>query len=103
MSAMNLEAAVRHQIPITVVIANNDGNSGSLRQKKYFPPEYPEKFCQFLPGLRYERIMETFGGHAEYVREPAEVGPALERALGAGVPACVNAQVDPDAAHLGVW
>jgi acetolactate synthase-1/2/3 large subunit len=103
MSAMNLEAAVRHHIPITVVIANNDGNFGALRQKKYFPSEYPERFSEFLPGLRYERVMEMFGGHAEYVSQRQEVRPALARALASGLPACLNVRLDPHAAHLGFW
>ncbi|MDQ3119131.1 MAG: thiamine pyrophosphate-binding protein [Verrucomicrobiota bacterium] len=103
MSAMDLEAAVRHHIPIIVVIANNDGNSGSVRQKNFFPADYPERFTEFLPGLRYERIMALFGGHAEYITEAAEIRPAFERALAAAVPACLNVQLDSHAPHSGFW
>ncbi len=103
MSAMDLEAAVRHRISIIVVIANNDGNSGSVRQKKFFPVGYPERFSEFLPGLRYERIMDMFGGHAEYITEAAAIRPGFEHALASGVPACLNVRLDPHAPHSGFW
>ena len=46
---------------------------------------------------RYDRLTEAFGGHAEHVERPAELRPALERALGAGRPAVVNVALDPEA------
>jgi thiamine pyrophosphate-dependent acetolactate synthase large subunit-like protein len=103
LSAMDLETAVRHRIPVIVVIANNDGITGSLRQKATFPPEYPELFSRFQPRLGYERIMEVFGGHGEFVDEAADIRPALERAAASGLPSCVNVIVDPNAPGPGVW
>src|SRR5690606_4747492 len=35
LSAMELEAASRHNVPIVVVVANNSGNAGSLRQRMH--------------------------------------------------------------------
>jgi len=102
-SSPDLETAVRHGIPIIVVIANNDGNTGAQRQKSFFPPGYPEKFTEFLPALRYDRIMEVFGGQAEWVTEPGELRPAFERAVASGLAACVNVRVDPNAPHPGFW
>jgi 2-hydroxyacyl-CoA lyase len=103
MSAVDLETAARHEIPIVVVIANNDGNTGAERQKNFFPAGYPEKFTEFLPALRYERIMEVFGGHAEWVTEPEELRTALERAVASDRAACINVRVDPNAPHPGFW
>jgi hypothetical protein len=45
--------------------------------------------------VRYDRVVEALGGHGEFVERAEEVRPALERALRAGVPACVNIMVDP--------
>ncbi|HEX8280245.1 MAG TPA: thiamine pyrophosphate-dependent enzyme, partial [Chthoniobacterales bacterium] len=103
MSAMDLEAAVRHRIAIVVVIANNEGNGGSVRQRNFFPGGHDERFCEFLPGLRYERIVEIFGGHAEHITDAAEIRGAVERALASGVVSCLNVTVDPQAPHSGIW
>lgn len=103
LTAMDLETAVRHRIPVIVVLANNDGITGALRQKAFFSPDYPELFSRFQPRLRYERIMEVFGGHAECVIEAADIRPALERAAASGLPSCINVIVDPDAPGPGAW
>jgi acetolactate synthase-1/2/3 large subunit len=43
-----------------------------------------------LSPTRYDLAAAGFGCHAEHVTDPAELGPALRRALGSGSPACVN-------------
>jgi len=93
---MELETAVRHGVPIVVIVANNDGNAGSLRQKMNLD-KYPERVMMFQPRLRYDRLMETFGGYAEHVEHPGGVGPALERALASARAACINVVIDSDA------
>ena len=103
LSAIDLETAVRHRLPVIVVIANNDGITGSLRQNTAFSPDYPELFSRFLPRLRYERIIEVFGGHGEFVDEAADIRPALERAAASGLPSCINVCVDPDSPSPVVW
>jgi thiamine pyrophosphate-dependent acetolactate synthase large subunit-like protein len=103
LSAMDLETAVRYRIPIIVVIVNNDGITGSLRQKTYFPPDYPELFSRFQPRLGYERIMELFGGYGELVAEVSGILPALQRAVASGLPSCINVIVDPDTPLPGIW
>ncbi|MBN8246032.1 MAG: thiamine pyrophosphate-binding protein [Verrucomicrobia bacterium] len=102
-SGMELETTVRHGLPVVVVIFNNDGNSGALRQEAWFPPDHPEQITSYLPGLHYERLVEIFGGHAESVSEDAGLRGALRRALNSGRTACVSVRVDPHAAHAGIW
>jgi thiamine pyrophosphate-dependent acetolactate synthase large subunit-like protein len=51
-----------------------------------------------MPDIRYDKILEAFGGHAEHVTIPDQIRPALERALQAtkeGQVACVNVISDP--------
>ena len=48
-------------------------------------------------GLVPDKIVQAMGGHGEYVTEPAQIRPALERAVGSGTVACVNVMLDPDA------
>lgn len=96
-SAMELETAARHNVPIVVVVANNDGISGRRTHQRFYPPDYPERVTMYQADLRYDRLAETLGAHGEYVERPDELRPALERALSAGRPACVNVRVNPDA------
>lgn len=46
---------------------------------------------------RYDQMVEVFGGWGEFVEEPGDIRPALERALTSGKPALVNVVTDPDA------
>jgi len=97
-SAMEMETAVRHQIPIIVVVVNNDGNSGALQQSGLYPPGH-ERVTMFQPDIHYEAIMRAFSGHGEFVNSPQQLKPALERAAASDKPACINVRVDPDAPY----
>jgi acetolactate synthase-1/2/3 large subunit len=52
-----------------------------------------------LPGIRYDRIFTELGCHGEHVEKPAELRPALERALNSGKPAVVNVIGDKRIGH----
>ncbi len=93
-SAMEMETAVRHDVPIIVVVVNNDGNGGALIQKALFPSS-KERVTMFQDDIHYENIMRAFGGHGEFVDHAEQLKPALERAVAAGKPACLNVKVDP--------
>ena len=95
MSAMELETAIRHRVPIVVVVANNDGNSGSLRQNGHMAAD-AESVMRYQPGVRYDRIMEMFGGHAQHVDRAEEIRPAIERAIASDRPACINVAIDSE-------
>ena len=44
-------------------------------------------------------VVRALGGHGELVSTPAELRPALKRALGSGLPAVVNVLTDPAVAY----
>jgi thiamine pyrophosphate-dependent acetolactate synthase large subunit-like protein len=67
-------------------------------QRAFYAQEF-ERITMFQPDIRYEAIMDAFGGHAECVERPEELQPALKRALGSGKPACINVKVDPFAPY----
>lgn len=92
--AMEMETAVRNGIPIVVVI-HNDRGWGMTRDMavEFFGKD--KEIGNQLGTVRYDRVVEALGGHGEFVERAEEVRPALERALRAGVPACVNIMVDP--------
>lgn len=93
-NAMEMETAVRHNVPIIVLIANNDGQTGMHKQKAFYPPGH-ERVAAFLPGLRYDQIVSSLGGHGEYVEHPSDLGAAFVRSVESGLPSCINIQVDP--------
>ena len=91
-SAMEIETAVRHNVPVVIVVANNGGISGALVQTALYPPEH-ERVAMYGANVRYERIAEAVGGHAEFVESLPELEPALQRALDCGRAACVHVKV----------
>jgi thiamine pyrophosphate-dependent acetolactate synthase large subunit-like protein len=97
LNAFELETAVRHRIAIIVVISNNDGNAGALREQEMFPNGHPERVSMYSPGIRYDALMHTFGGFAAHVEAFEALEPTLLQALAAGGPACINVALDPHA------
>lgn len=93
-SGMELETAVRCAVPLIVVVVNNEGLSGGLKELELYPPGH-ERVTMFEPGIRYEKIAEAFGARGEYVDHPEQLRPAIERALKSGKATCINVKVDP--------
>jgi thiamine pyrophosphate-dependent acetolactate synthase large subunit-like protein len=85
MNAMEMDTAVRHNLPVVTVISLNGGWTAD-----------PDggKIGRQLGYQRYEKLMDAFGGHGEYVEQPADIRPALERAFAAGKAAIVNVKTD---------
>ncbi len=90
------DTAVRHDIPIVVVI-NNDQGWGMIRHGQI--RTYNRVVGAELGPTRYDLAAAGFGAHAECVTDAAEIRPALERAFASGKPACVNVMTDPGQAH----
>ena len=77
------------------------GNNGIWGLEKH-PMEFLYGYsvaAELQPELRYDRVVEALGGSGELVTEPEQVGPAFERALRAGVPACINVLTDSTAEY----
>src|SRR5499433_1783973 len=85
MNAMEMDTAVRHNLPVVTVISLNGGWTAD-----------PEggKIGRDLGYQHYEKMMDAFGGHGEYVETPRDIRPALERAFASGKPAIVNVKTD---------
>ncbi|MDQ3939908.1 MAG: acetolactate synthase [Actinomycetota bacterium] len=96
-SGVELESFVRHQLPVVAIV----GNNGIWGLEKH-PMQALYGFdvaADLQPGLRYDQMMEAFGGRGELVTEPDELTPALMRALGSGEPTLVNVLTDPGIAY----
>jgi acetolactate synthase-1/2/3 large subunit len=94
---MEFDTFVRHGIPVVGVM----GNNGIWALEKH-PMEFLYGYsvaAELQPGLRYDEIVRTFGGHGELVGKPEELRPALERAFSSGKPALVNVLTDPNVVY----
>src|SRR3989454_3233411 len=98
LSAIELDTAARHDLPVVVVVVNNGGWGDVRHEQRMFYGDEADKGAK-LSTMRYDLLAEAVGGHGERVMEPAEVRPALERALNAteqGAPAVIDVVTDPD-------
>ncbi len=96
LNAMELDTAIRHKIPILVVISLNGGWTADPKR---------EKPGRDLGYTRFDKMCEALGGYGEYVTQPEEIRPALERAqakVNEGMVAVVNVRTDYRARFAGV-
>ena len=95
-NGMDYETALRFKLPMVVVVGN-DAAWGQIRlpQIQLFGPE-KSPATQLAP-TRYDKVVEALGGYGEHVTQPAQIRPALERALASETVACVNVILDPEA------
>jgi thiamine pyrophosphate-dependent acetolactate synthase large subunit-like protein len=79
MAAMDIETAVRSEIPITTVIFNN----GVMTHYTAHMPQASERWGSNKLGGHYAKVAEGLGAYAEQVTTPDQVRPAIQRALSA--------------------
>jgi 2-hydroxyacyl-CoA lyase 1 len=92
-NGMDIETAARFNLPITWVVFQNANIDKWVRTNV----EQVENPNDFKPSLRFDQMMEALGGHGEYVEDPEEIRPALERAFNSGKASLVNVIMDPGA------
>ena len=86
---LSIEAAFQEDCPIVVVIDNNGGlDCISQQQERLF--EGGGHFATDFRDIPFHGMFEGMGGYGELVETREELGPALERALASGKPACLN-------------
>ncbi len=96
LNGFEFETLTRFRLPVTVVIGN-DAGWGEIRIPQRGVYGDDANVAVDLARTRYDLLTQAFGGHGEHVERPAELAPALERALASGEPAIVNVSLDPDA------
>ncbi|MDE0298818.1 MAG: thiamine pyrophosphate-requiring protein [Candidatus Poribacteria bacterium] len=77
MAGMDFETAARERIPILTVMLNN---SALGNYKSYMPVSTERYSTPFLTG-DYAKVAEGLGGYSERVEDPADIVPAINRAL----------------------
>lgn len=89
---MEMDTALRHDLPVVVVVANDAAwNAEYQIQLRSYGAERAHG-CKLLE-TRYDRVVEALGGHGEFVTRREEIAPALARAFASGKPACVNVRI----------
>ncbi len=96
-SLMDVDTLVRHQLPVVMILGNN-GIWGLEKHPMQFLYGY-DVAADLQPQTPYDAVVRALGGDGETVTEPAELGPALDRAFAANVPYLVNVITDPAIAY----
>jgi len=87
---MELETAVRHQLPIVTVI--NYDRGGGMELAVYKPYGGFDELTH--APVRFDEIARAMGAHGEYCEKSEEVAPAIARAFASGKPAVVQVVTD---------
>ena len=94
-SGMEVETICRYNLPVCVVVFNNNG---VYRGTDVNPSGGPDVApTVFVKGARYDRLIEAFGGVGAHATTPAELRKAMEEAIRSRKPTLINAVIDETA------
>jgi oxalyl-CoA decarboxylase len=94
-SGMEVETICRYNLPVCIVVFNNDG---IYRGTDVNPTGGPDVApTVFVKGSRYDKMMEAFGGIGVNATSPDELKRAVNAAMDSGKPTLINAVIDPAA------
>jgi oxalyl-CoA decarboxylase len=94
-SGMEVETICRYNLPVCVVVFNNNG---VYRGTDVNPTGGPDVApTVFVKNARYDKMMEAFGGVGVHATTPAELRKAVEEAVRSRKPTLINAVIDETA------
>ncbi|KPK55149.1 MAG: oxalyl-CoA decarboxylase [Myxococcales bacterium SG8_38_1] len=94
-SGMEVETICRYNLPVCVVIFNNNGVYGGADVNPTGGPDAAPTV--FVKGARYDKIIEAFGGVGVHATTPADLRKAMEEAIRSRKPTLINAVIDETA------
>jgi len=94
-SGMEVETICRYNLPVCVVILNNNGVYRG-DEKNPIGGRDPAPLV-FVKDARYEKLMEAFGGVGVHATTPAELRKAMDEAIRSRRPTLINAVIDEGA------
>ena len=94
-SGMEVETICRYDLPVCIVVFNNDGIYRGTDTNPTGGADVAPTV--FVKGARYDKMMEAFGGVGVHVTTPDELRRAVTEAMDSGRPTLVNAAIDPAA------
>jgi acetolactate synthase-1/2/3 large subunit len=94
LNGFEFDTLVRFNLPV-VSIVGNDRQWGQILVGQAQMYGRDRAVATVLgDNARYDKVVEALGGHGEFVTEPQDIKPAIERAIASGKPACVNVVID---------
>lgn len=96
-SLMDVDTLVRHNLPVVMVMGNNSAwglEKGPMQMLYGY-----DVAADLAQRTAYHEVVKALGGAGEQVTDPAQIGPALDRAFAANAPYLVNVITDVDAAY----
>jgi oxalyl-CoA decarboxylase len=93
-SGMEVETICRYNLPVCVVVLNNNG---VYKGTDTDPTGRDPAPTVFVKNARYEKLIEAFGGVGAYATTPAELRRAMEEAIRSRKPTLINAMIDETA------
>jgi 2-hydroxyacyl-CoA lyase 1 len=89
---LEVEVAVRHKLPITWIVFNNNGIGGG---PSALPEDAPLPPGAFVPNARYDKVIEAFGGKGYHVETPEALRAALRESFASGATTLINVAINP--------
>ncbi|MHA1328404.1 MAG: thiamine pyrophosphate-dependent enzyme [Promethearchaeota archaeon] len=90
-NVQELETAVRLNLPIIIVVANNSA-WGMIKSNQ--KNNLGKRYCDVdFPPINYAKIAEGFGCYGEKIKDPEEIKPALQRAINSGKPSVIDVDI----------
>jgi oxalyl-CoA decarboxylase len=93
-SGMEVETICRYNLPVCIVVMNNNGVYKGTDQDPTGRDPAP---TVFVKGARYDKLIEAFGGVGVSATTPAELKKAMEDAIRSKKPTLINAVIDETA------
>jgi oxalyl-CoA decarboxylase len=93
-SGMEVETICRYNLPICVIVFNNNG---IYKGTDVNPRGGDVAPTVFVKNARYEMMMQAFGGVGVLANTPDELAKALDEAVKSGKPTLINAIIDETA------
>src|SRR5438093_6819195 len=94
-SGMEVETICRYNLPVCIVVMNNNG---VYRGTDVDPTGGPDVApTVFVKNARYDKLIEAFGGVGVNATTPAELRKAMEEAIRSKKPTLINAVIDETA------
>ena len=93
-SGMEVETICRYDLPVCIVVMNNNGVYKGTDKDPTGRDPAP---TVFVKNARYDKLMEAFGGVGVNATTPAELRKAMEEAIRSKKPTLINAVIDETA------